>query len=233
MGVLETRVELVGATLLTTELRLRVRDFDLCCPFRPATSTYFYSLDEEIGRCTISNVLIMLSLSRRAVKPVLKAGTGGNRWLSTTAVDHGKEGRSNIRSRRGKKVSKNAALMDELVVAAQNVYNIEPPFTPTSPLTRTPHPVNPHQAAEEDPYEREPVMCILCPRRYAVPIVPDYKNPKLLAQFVSPHTGFTYQKHITGLCEHMQKKVEAEVIKSQRSGFMAYKIKEAIYLKDH
>ena len=91
----------------------------------------------------------------------------------------------------------------------------------------------PVEACEEDPYEREPVMCILCPRRYAVPIVPDYKNPKLLAQFVSPHTGFTYQKHITGLCEHMQKKVEAEVIKSQRSGFMAYKIKEAIYLKDH
>ena len=65
-------------------------------------------------------------------------------------LDHGKEKRSNIRSRRGKKVSKNAALMDELVVAAQNVYNIEPPFTPTSPLTRTPHPVNPHQAAEEE-----------------------------------------------------------------------------------
>merc|ERR1719206_1184555 len=84
-----------------------------------------------------------------------------------------------------------------------------------------------------DPYASEPVMCILCPRRYAVPIVPDYKNPKLLAQFVSPHTGFTYQKHITGLCEHMQKKVEAEVIKAQSTGFLATKVKEAIYLKDH
>ena len=43
-------------------------------PFRPATSTYFYSLGKEIGRCTTSNVLVMLSLSRRAVKPVLKGG---------------------------------------------------------------------------------------------------------------------------------------------------------------
>jgi len=139
---------------------------------------------------------------------------------------------------------------------------MEPPKTPSAPLARTPHPTNPHLADDEelvsqvrarseadrpldvdgfgnegievaDPYAREPVMCILCPRRYAVPIEPDYKNPKLLAQFVSPHTGYTYAKHITGLCDHMQQKVEKEVIKAQRTGFMATKIKEAIYLKDH
>ena len=51
----------------------------------------------------------------------------------------------------------------------------------------------------QDPYAKEPAMCILCPRRYAIPIGPDYKNPKLLAQFISPHTGFTYKKNITGL----------------------------------
>jgi len=134
------------------------------------------------------------------------------------------------------------------------IYNYEPPITPSAPLTRTPHPTNPHLADEEamvakvraqsepdrpldvtcsDPYSREPVMCILCPRRYAVPIEPDYKNPKLLAQFVSPHTGKTYAKHITGLCQHMQLKVEKEVIKAQTYGFMATMIKEAIYLKDH
>merc|ERR1719378_1887221 len=84
-----------------------------------------------------------------------------------------------------------------------------------------------------NPYDREPAMCILCPRRYAIPIGPDYKNPKLLAQFISPHTGFTYKKNITGLCEHMQQKVEKEVIKAQRFGFMAEMIKEAHYLKDH
>merc|ERR1712059_40982 len=68
----------------------------------------------------------------------------------------------------------------------------------------------------QDPYEKEPVRCILCPRRYDVGyITPDWKNPKLLAQFVSPHTGIVYQKHITGLCEKMQEAVEKEVKKAQ------------------
>ena len=30
------------------------------------------------------------------------------------------------------------------------------------------------------------------------------QNPKLLSQFVSPHTGHVYQSHITGLCSYMQ-----------------------------
>ena len=47
-------------------------------------------------------------------------------------------------------------------------------------------------------------MCVLCPRQYQESIVPDYKNPKLLSQFVSPHTGNVYQSHITGLCKYMQ-----------------------------
>lgn len=41
--------------------------------------------------------------------------------------------------------------MDELVKSGKfDVYNIEPAITPTSPLTRTPHPVNPHQTAEDE-----------------------------------------------------------------------------------
>ena len=47
-------------------------------------------------------------------------------------------------------------------------------------------------------------MCILCPRRYEEKLVPNYKNPKLLSQFISPHTGRVYQSHITGLCAYMQ-----------------------------
>ena len=61
-------------------------------------------------------------------------------------------------------------------------------------------------------------MCILCPRRYAVPIRPHYKNPKLLAQFVSPHTGLTYKKHVTGLCQDMQEELEKEVNKAKALG---------------
>ena len=84
-----------------------------------------------------------------------------------------------------------------------------------------------------DPYEKETIRCILCPRRYAVDYIkPDYKNHKLLAQFVSPHTGLVYKKHITGLCQQMQDAVEREVKKAQAFSFMSTKIKEIHYLKD-
>ena len=92
---------------------------------------------------------------------------------------------------------------------------------------------NKNEMLSHDPYEKEPIRCILCPRRYAVDYIkPDYKNPKLLAQFVSPHTGLVYKKHITGLCEQMQEAVEREVKKAQHAGFMSTKIKELQYLKD-
>nr|ACO14962.1 28S ribosomal protein S18c, mitochondrial precursor [Caligus clemensi] len=84
----------------------------------------------------------------------------------------------------------------------------------------------------DDPYKTDSAMCILCPRRYAVPIRPDYKNPKLLAQFVSPHTGLVYKSHITGLCQFMQEEVENEVKKAQNLGFMSTQMKEIHYLKD-
>ncbi len=51
-----------------------------------------------------------------------------------------------------------------------------------------------------------------------MPIRPHYKNPKLLAQFVSPHTGLVYKSHITGLCEFMQKEVEREVRHAKKLG---------------
>lgn len=84
-----------------------------------------------------------------------------------------------------------------------------------------------------DPYNKEPIRCILCPRRYSVDYIkPDYKNPKLLAQFVSPHTGLVYKKHITGLCQQMQDAVEIQVKRAQHAGFLATKVKEMHYLKD-
>ena len=108
-----------------------------------------------------------------------------------------------------------------------------------SPLARNKEPVN--QWAEEDelekkslmekgqedaplaccddnPYADEPAMCVLCPRKYSVPIRPSWKNPKLLSQFVSLHTGLVYKKHITGLCEFMQSEVEREVKIAQKMG---------------
>ena len=40
----------------------------------------------------------------------------------------------------------------------------------------------------------------------------------LKLQFVSPHTGLVYQKHITGLCQFMQDEVELEVRRAQAFG---------------
>ena len=37
-------------------------------------------------------------------------------------------------------------------------------------------------------------------------------------QFVSPHTGLVYQKHVTGLCQFMQDEVELEVRRAQAFG---------------
>ena len=62
------------------------------------------------------------------------------------------------------------------------------------------------------------MRCVLCPKKYSIPIRPSWKNPKLLAQFVSAHTGLVYKKHITGLCEPMQEEVEREVKRAQAMG---------------
>ena len=45
-----------------------------------------------------------------------------------------------------------------------------------------------------NPYEADCRQCILCKNK----IVVDYKNPRLLSQFVSPFTGKIYESNITG-----------------------------------
>ena len=86
----------------------------------------------------------------------------------------------------------------------------------------------------EDPYCPAPSTCILCPRRFAPGCgpQPDYKNPKLLSQFVSPHTGLVYEHHVTGLCRGMQEKVVQAVKRSQDAGFMSTRVKPRHYLQD-
>ncbi|EZA51919.1 28S ribosomal protein S18c, mitochondrial [Ooceraea biroi] len=77
-------------------------------------------------------------------------------------------------------------------------------------------------------YKKEQRKCILC----ELNIEPDYKNVRLLSQFQSRHTGRIYGKHITGLCEHKQKRVEQEIIKAQNSCLMGYWTKEPEYVDD-
>ncbi|XP_054720341.1 28S ribosomal protein S18c, mitochondrial-like [Uloborus diversus] len=79
-----------------------------------------------------------------------------------------------------------------------------------------------------NPYESTKKVCILC--KYKVPV--DYKNPKLLNQFISPYTGFIYERHITGLCKKQHTRVVHTIKKSQFFGYMTYLGKNVQYLKD-
>ncbi|XP_031842648.1 mitochondrial ribosomal protein S18C [Nomia melanderi] len=80
----------------------------------------------------------------------------------------------------------------------------------------------------ENPYTRERRLCILCKLK----ITPNYKNVRLLSQFQSRHTGKIYGKHITGLCDHQQRKVEEEIVKAQQAGLMGYMTKEPKFFDD-
>ncbi|KZC05944.1 PREDICTED: 28S ribosomal protein S18c, mitochondrial [Dufourea novaeangliae] len=80
----------------------------------------------------------------------------------------------------------------------------------------------------ENPYKKEKRLCILCKLK----IEPDYKNARLLSQFQSSYTGRIYGKHITGLCDRKQKRVEEEIVKAQNAGLMGYMTKEPKYVND-
>ncbi|KAF2367076.1 Ribosomal protein S18 [Trinorchestia longiramus] len=65
-----------------------------------------------------------------------------------------------------------------------------------------------------NPYEKTKVQCLLC--KYKLDL--DYKNVKLLSQFVSSFTGNVYEKHITGLCQEQQDRLVTAIIRSRNSG---------------
>ncbi|KAL7648108.1 UNVERIFIED_CONTAM: hypothetical protein RMT77_000009 [Armadillidium vulgare] len=79
-----------------------------------------------------------------------------------------------------------------------------------------------------NPYTRKKSVCVLC--KYGIKL--NYKNPKLLSQFVSPYTGQLYGSHITRLCKEQQKRVKEEIQKSIRAGFMPSMLKSVEFLKD-
>lgn len=68
------------------------------------------------------------------------------------------------------------------------------------------------------PYGSKQKKCIIC--EYDVHL--DYKNVRLLSQFVSNHTGMIYHRGITGLCIPMQKHIASLVKTSRAFGFMPY-----------
>uniref|UniRef100_A0A0A9WTH3 28S ribosomal protein S18c, mitochondrial n=1 Tax=Lygus hesperus TaxID=30085 RepID=A0A0A9WTH3_LYGHE len=89
-------------------------------------------------------------------------------------------------------------------------------------------PTNDMPIEMENPFKKEKVECILCKMK----IDPDYKNVRLLSQFVSPFTGLMYGRHITGLCRTKHERVAREISKSQNAGMMPYYNKEPEFLED-
>ncbi|GAU93644.1 hypothetical protein RvY_05551 [Ramazzottius varieornatus] len=79
-----------------------------------------------------------------------------------------------------------------------------------------------------NPYKKPRQKCILC--KYDVEV--DYKNPRLLSQFVSRFTGKLYDRQTTGLCRYRAEQVVQAIKMSQRAGFMPYVYTEPIYYND-
>ncbi|KAK7794783.1 hypothetical protein R5R35_004123 [Gryllus longicercus] len=80
----------------------------------------------------------------------------------------------------------------------------------------------------KNPFEKEKIKCILCEHNIRV----DYKNVRLLSQFVSRYTGRIYGRHITRLCKAQQERVEKEIWKAQQAGLMGGYTRDLAYAND-
>ncbi|KAI6218350.1 2-methoxy-6-polyprenyl-1,4-benzoquinol methylase, mitochondrial [Aphelenchoides fujianensis] len=70
--------------------------------------------------------------------------------------------------------------------------------------------------------------CVLCNTNTRL----DYKNARLLQQFVSSFSGRVYEQHITGLCNKQYKLLLQTVELSRKAGFMPVLAKDPKYLRD-
>merc|ERR1712168_305074 len=64
-----------------------------------------------------------------------------------------------------------------------------------------------------------PSYCVLCPHRNPG-IEVDYKNVRLLSQFVSSHTGMIQNRHMTKLCPRKQEEIRLSIERSRKVGLM-------------
>ncbi|XP_064630790.1 uncharacterized protein LOC135489381 [Lineus longissimus] len=80
----------------------------------------------------------------------------------------------------------------------------------------------------KNPYEKPHKKCVIC--QYNIEL--DYKNSKLLSQFVSPYTGRIFGRHITGLCRPMQGRISHLIRTARRFGYMPLMFKDSSYLSD-
>ncbi|XP_015913795.1 small ribosomal subunit protein bS18m [Parasteatoda tepidariorum] len=112
-------------------------------------------------------------------------------------------------------------------ITDQNVQDIVTKHTDSNAVTEH-HDPDMFISDIKDPYELPKKVCIAC--KYKIPF--DYKNPRLLSQFMSSYTGFIYDKHITGLCTAQQKRLVSAIKLSQTLGYMPILIKAPQYLRD-
>ncbi|KAK3524175.1 hypothetical protein QTP70_021872 [Hemibagrus guttatus] len=78
----------------------------------------------------------------------------------------------------------------------------------------------------ENPYKQPQKGCILCN------VTVEYKNIQLLSQFISPHTGRIYGRHITGLCGSKQREVTKAIKRARSMGFLSVTLKDPQFIKD-
>ena len=74
----------------------------------------------------------------------------------------------------------------------------------------------------QNPFLKPPEPCILCRNNIKV----DFKNVRLLSQFVSPFTGNILNNRATGLCFERQVEIEMAIDKSRRAGLMPRNFKD-------
>ncbi|CAG9529916.1 unnamed protein product [Cercopithifilaria johnstoni] len=80
----------------------------------------------------------------------------------------------------------------------------------------------------KDPYCKPTRQCFLCGKKIEL----DYKNARLLQQFVSTFSGRVYDQHITGLCDGQQRRLLETIALSRRAGYMPIFVKDPKYLRD-
>ncbi|XP_061656688.1 28S ribosomal protein S18c, mitochondrial [Syngnathoides biaculeatus] len=78
----------------------------------------------------------------------------------------------------------------------------------------------------ENPYKEPRKGCVLCN------VTVDFKNIQLLSQFISPHTGRIYGRHVTGLCGAKQNDVSKAIKKAHAMGFMSVTHKHPDLMRD-
>lgn len=122
-----------------------------------------------------------------------------------------------IFTHRRRRYLEKASKEEESEFSLENVENLLQSMQGDLPLRNMPN-----------PYKKPRQKCILC--KYDLEV--DYKNSRLLSQFVSRFTGRLYDRQTTGLCRYRSEQVIKAIKMSQRAGFIPYVYTEPIFYHD-